>query len=146
MIFKMLFDHLNMLYLTRDFLRICGMDSRLIPRCFFSLASSRLETYLNKSWNFWFWKCFFGVWTPIFQPQRAPNFMETYMELGLILVDLQQESRISALRLLKQYYELAKKTVFSNFGHQNFAQFLQFFYWTLNAPQFMCIFIFVALH
>ena len=58
----------------------------------------RLETNLNKSWNFWFLKCFFWVLTPIFQPQRAANFMKTYIELVWVLDDLQPESWLSALR------------------------------------------------
>ena len=124
MIFKMLFDHLNMLYLTWDIFRICGMDSRLIPRCFFSLASRRLEIFDFGNAFFEFWPLFSNLnvqqiswkhtwslcwyWT-IFS--QNPGFL--HWDLDWILS--------------KQFYQLAKKPFFSKFWAPKFCPILTIF-------------------
>ena len=86
---------------------------------------------VNKSWNFWFWKCLFGVLTPIFQLKRSSNFMKTYMELVLVLDDLQPESRLSALRfrldIIKTILPVGKKNGFFKFWAPKFCPILTIF-------------------
>ena len=82
------------------------------------------ENVPKKKLNFLILKMLFEVLTPIFEPQRAPNFMKTYMELVLILVNLQQESRISALRssckIIKTILKVGQKTGFFKFWAPEF--------------------------